>query len=193
MSSPIGHAIAGAIFYRAYRFFTTDERFNWQKDWQPLLFFIVLAGLPDLDVFDFADPQLHRTFSHSILFALVAGGLGAVIFQRWQRPRTRAFWWLIPATLLSHLLMDICCIDHIPPYGAQIFWPFSKAYVYTPLPFMTSVGTFKALGHTFKKAFVESAFLESLVMGSLYFAVSTCFTFLQNRRRLINKQRLNES
>ena len=74
----------------------------------------VLAALPDLDVISFhleipyAHPLGHRGFSHSLLFAAIAGPLAAVLLLG-DRLRSRTSW--VAAALLtlataSHGLLD---------------------------------------------------------------------------------------
>lgn len=104
--------------------------------------------LPDLDVFlrflyDPLDAALvHRGFSHSLLFAALAGPALAFIFHKLTKERyTFKTWnllWFL--AIVTHPLLDI-----FTNYGTQFFWPFSlrltfnSVFVIDPLytlPFM---------------------------------------------------------
>lgn len=104
--------------------------------------------LPDLDVFlrFFYDPLdaalVHRGFSHSLLFALIAGPCLAYIFHKLTKEQyTLKTWnllWFL--AIVTHPLLDI-----FTNYGTQFFWPFSlrltfnSVFVIDPLytlPFM---------------------------------------------------------
>lgn len=92
-------------------------------------FWGAIAGtIPDLDVFlrSFYNPLdaalVHRGFSHSLLFALLAGFGFAFIFNKWNRhklgyKRWFIFWFL---GIVTHPLLDI-----FTNYGTQFFYPFS--------------------------------------------------------------------
>jgi inner membrane protein len=89
----------------------------------------LLGCLPDFDVL--ANPfvtevqslAIHRGFTHSILFAALAGPLTGSLLARLY-PREPASWraWSVLAFLayITHALLD--CFT---TYGTQVFWPFS--------------------------------------------------------------------
>ncbi|MNJ90776.1 hypothetical protein D3C87_84130 [compost metagenome] len=104
--------------------------------------------IPDLDVFlrFFYDPLdaalVHRGFSHSLLFALLAGPCLAYIFHKLTKERypfkTWCLLWFL--AIVTHPMLDI-----FTNYGTQFFWPFSlrltfnSVFVIDPLytiPFM---------------------------------------------------------
>lgn len=87
-----------------------------------------IAGtIPDLDVFirAYNDPihgaLLHRGFSHSIIFALIAGpALGYLIYRIYRRKHELKTWmWVAFIAILTHPILDI-----FTSYGTQFFWPF---------------------------------------------------------------------
>jgi inner membrane protein len=104
--------------------------------------------LPDLDVFLclFYDPLdaalVHRGFSHSLLFAFLAGSCLAFISYKLSKT-DHAFktWYLLWfLSIVTHPLLDI-----FTNYGTQFFWPFdwrltfNSVFVIDPLytlPFM---------------------------------------------------------
>ena len=108
-----------------------------------------IAGtIPDLDVFlcllyDPLDAALvHRGFSHSLLFALLAGTSFAFISHKLSKTNhTFKTWYLLWfLSIVTHPLLDI-----FTNYGTQFFWPFdwrltfNSVFVIDPLytlPFM---------------------------------------------------------
>lgn len=87
-----------------------------------------IAGtIPDLDVFirAYNDPihgaLLHRGFSHSIIFALIAGPLlGYLIYRIYRRKHELKIWvWVAFMAIITHPMLDI-----FTSYGTQFFWPF---------------------------------------------------------------------
>jgi inner membrane protein len=98
------------------------------------------AALPDIDVLwssglPASSPFSHRALTHSLLFALVAATVIAVVFfsdASWRPTRTRIAGVLLLA-LLSH-----SCLDMLSTYsrGIGLFVPFSEhrfRWPWTPL------------------------------------------------------------
>ncbi len=94
-----------------------------------LLWGAVSGLIPDLDMI--AGPFLdsvsrmtfHRSFSHSILFALLlAPLLGYLIFRLYKGKEANWWDWTLLAfwSLITHPLLD-----NFTSYGTQLFWPFS--------------------------------------------------------------------
>lgn len=105
----------------------------------------VLAVLPDLDVAAFrlgiayAHPLGHRGFSHSLVFALLAGVVTALVFFRDVGPGSRA-WWRVVAVLTacaaSHGVLDAFTDAGL---GVGFFVPFdSSRYFFPWRPLATS-------------------------------------------------------
>lgn len=109
----------------------------------------VAATLPDLDVFlrafyhPFDAALVHRGFSHSLLFALLAGPFFGWLFNRFYKNRFGQRKWILLWTLaiVTHPMLDM-----FTNYGTQFFWPFSpritfnSVFVVDPLytiPFAT--------------------------------------------------------
>lgn len=140
--------------------------------WTALLF-ILLAGLPDLDVFipywgsDFSR-VFHRTYSHSLWFGLFFGWALAWLLSLIRSLRWRGWSFWLPLVILSHSLMDMICVDHVKPYGIEWFWPFSYRALYYPLPFVASVGTYHGKGMDFMPAFWITCLQDAVVFGLLY-------------------------
>lgn len=91
-----------------------------------LLFGVFCAVLPDLDVIGFklgiryADLLGHRGFSHSLLFALLLGLLGAALAP-WLRCSRPAACGVALAGAASHILLDAMTNGGL---GVAALWPF---------------------------------------------------------------------
>jgi membrane-bound metal-dependent hydrolase YbcI (DUF457 family) len=119
MPLPLGHTAIGLLTHEATEAQPKPaERLKW--------FFIitVLANLPDTDVIvglmvDGNGSLFHRGPSHSLLFALLAGGMVSYLSRHWRflpaiRFRT-AF-----ALILSHVVADIL----FTTAPVSFLWPF---------------------------------------------------------------------
>lgn len=92
----------------------------------------VAGTIPDLDVFfspfyhEVAFITVHRSFTHSILFAVVIGILCGELFHRLYRRQHTRWSWNIAFFLafITHALLD-CCTT----YGTQILYPFSDILI----------------------------------------------------------------
>ncbi|MFN0176647.1 MAG: metal-dependent hydrolase [Saprospiraceae bacterium] len=134
MASLFGHiAVSTAI---GYAFFPKQVR--------PLT--LVVAGFcafaPDLDVlsFRFGIPYSsewgHRGWTHSLAFALIAGGLIGLMFSAisgqttWSRQTT---WWPLTSwfviSMASHPLLDMLTNGG---RGCALWWPFSTERIFFP-------------------------------------------------------------
>jgi membrane-bound metal-dependent hydrolase YbcI (DUF457 family) len=95
--------------------------------WKPLLLGAAVAILPDVDyllVWGFGlDDTWHRSFTHSLIFALIVGLCAAAIIgaQYWQE----ALVYITAA--LSHGLLDALTTKE--SRGVELYWPFSTRWV----------------------------------------------------------------
>jgi len=116
----------------------------------------VFGIVPDLDVL--ATPfvsevqalAIHRGFSHSIVFSLLAAPLFGWVLHKCYRSRYSVGWrpWmlLVFLVLITHIFIDTCT-----SYGTQVFQPFSNyplsfnsIFIIDPLytlPLMAGIGT----------------------------------------------------
>lgn len=84
-----------------------------------------LALTPDLDFafvwFMHLGREWHRGFTHSILFALVAGVIGIALLgkTRWRECAAVAL------AVLSHAVLDF--LTSVRSAGVELFWPFTSA------------------------------------------------------------------
>lgn len=95
-----------------------------------MLWGAIAGTIPDLDIL--ANPWLdtveelswHRSLTHSLLFAVLASPLFALLLQKLY-PNSRAgfkdWFWLFFLGFVTHALLD-CCTT----WGTQLFWPFSR-------------------------------------------------------------------
>lgn len=89
----------------------------------------VVATIPDLDVLltpfftELEKISIHRGYSHSILFSLLAALLLALLFRKlkWTKLiRLRTLWFFSFLTLFTHILLDT-----FTTYGTQLLLPFT--------------------------------------------------------------------
>ena len=117
MPLPIAHGLLGAAVVAAIYPTPAAER-----GWTPLLWGAVLANCPDLDFLLLWGLQwrgVHRGFTHSIAFSVVAG---CAIWWRLGRARGRAAL-AYGSALLSHTLVDYATSER--GGGVILLWPVS--------------------------------------------------------------------
>jgi len=95
---------------------------------------MVAAVLPDIDVVGFrfgvayADPFGHRGATHSIVFAVLIGAIGAFLAPTLKSPRLISFL-CIGLAGLSHGLTDMLTNGGL---GVALFWPFDETRYFFP-------------------------------------------------------------
>jgi len=115
-----GHACIGYL--------TTTVILRRENPNQTVLLAGILSGmLPDADVlFLFWNKQdfikYHRTFSHSLVYCLIAAVLLQIILYSSYSKRTFSAFF---ASGISHLIID-AFMDSYNPYGIALLWPFSN-------------------------------------------------------------------
>jgi inner membrane protein len=113
---------------------TRDQQSGERASAGTLLFFAMLAELPDMDVFGVAcglcdsGPLGHRGASHSFITAIVVGIASALVVRRFGWPFVRT---AIAATLAlaSHGILDACGEGG---RGIPLLWPLSDARFMSP-------------------------------------------------------------
>lgn len=117
MPLPVAHALIGAGIVVASRPRTTIH------DWKSLSLAASIAVLPDFDFFlawfGNLDESWHRSFSHSIAFAVILGVAVAILAGK---PFFRNAIVYVGA-ILSHGLCDVLTTKR--QGGVELFWPFS--------------------------------------------------------------------
>lgn len=95
---------------------------------------VVCALLPDIDVISFhwginyANILGHRGFSHSLVFALAVGAVGALIAP-WLRSKRSVAFWITGGAVISHILLDAMTNGGL---GVALFWPLSGERYFLP-------------------------------------------------------------
>ncbi len=137
MALPIAHAAAGYLVHRAGR------RVPEWAGWRGAAALMLVGNLPDADFlvgFVLGRPgMLHRGFSHTILAAALFGVAVGVLVRTFQGRRFTPAALLFGGAYLSHLLLDWLTIDTRPPAGGQFLWPFSSAYLASPVTIFTEI------------------------------------------------------
>ncbi|MDO8413851.1 MAG: metal-dependent hydrolase, partial [Gallionellaceae bacterium] len=110
-----------------------------------MMLFMGLANLPDIDFLIgyivAADVHaFHQGPTHSVLFAVIAGCMAALIWRRnlsWGLSAT-----VFTLTILSHDLVDIFTGPMLglhPSYGVPLLWPFYIERVVAPVTLLPSI------------------------------------------------------
>jgi inner membrane protein len=162
MPLPIGHALTGIAF------FETRPGLFFKNKWADVLFFILLANLPDADflpglILGFPNLYHHGIF-HSLGAALAAAIVMGWIFSNLKQinlvkkqdnllskllilrsgvyQKKQHFWRFSAFVFLiffSHLLLDFFTRDFAAPYGLPLFWPLSKNYYIAAQPIFINI------------------------------------------------------
>ena len=130
MATPVGHSIIGLACGRFYGSTTIGPSWRWY------LFAIVAANAAD---FDFLPGLLigdinryHQLASHSILVALLFGGL--VTLAAWRHTSNPVKWGVLSSIIYAtHLVVDCFTNDIRAPHGIPLFWPFSQEHFIMPV------------------------------------------------------------
>jgi membrane-bound metal-dependent hydrolase YbcI (DUF457 family) len=125
MPSPIGHALAGAAIGLA-----APAGHDPKAAGKLAVLCAALAAAPDLDLLSAS----HRTVTHSVAAVaaviIVAAAVTGLVTGRVQ-------WRIVlvcGAAWASHLVLDWLTSDASPPYGLQMFWPFTDTWYISPIP-----------------------------------------------------------
>lgn len=162
MASPLGHSLVSCYFLRAHAAVSGRP----EPRLRGALLLMVLASLPDLDVyagpFDGLVGLFHRTITHSFPFALWIGCLIALAeaLARGGPLLKRAL--LYAAVVGSHAVVDYFSV--MPPYGGAmpLFWPFSEDFFAAPWTVLPSAFTYHSqipMLLSYPKTFLAEAFL----------------------------------
>jgi membrane-bound metal-dependent hydrolase YbcI (DUF457 family) len=146
---------------------------------------LIIGGvLPDIDVVSYifgSYEQIHRTFTHSLFFVLLAALLSMLLFTK---DKKIAFLSILMGGVL-HLLFDFI-IDTNPAngVGVMLFWPFSDQYI---SPFNLATETGATTGKGWHDLLEQSRLI--LVNGWLEipFVLGAMIYYVANKRQ-INKR-----
>lgn len=169
MPTAFTHAFAGLALGKVY----TGER-------MPARFWVLSAlcpVVPDLDILGFAfgvrygDALGHRGFSHSLLFALLAGCLVAWRYFREVPPLTRRWWSLalyFAAATATHGLLDALTNGGL---GVAFFSPFDNTRYFLPWPVIPAspigLGFFSRHGLVIFKSEFIWVWIPSIALAAL--------------------------
>ncbi len=111
-----------------------------QRGW--LLLCIGLANAPDIDfLFGIFRGNLnfyHQTATHTLLWIALVSLCVWLFVQKRHGVPVRGLLFLLALTS-THLIADICCVDHSPPRGIMLGWPFSDRYWHSPISLFPAV------------------------------------------------------
>ena len=168
---PLGHALAGAAIATV---FTSDCSI--QNNLKFFLFCVFLSLIPDFDlgfvhIFGLDRNIFHRTFSHSVCFAVCTALVLVclnLVNQGWSKWKLFSVYFLI---ILSHSVLDFFSVDsHPPTNGIMIFWPFSTKFFISPIPIFPSVDSSKN-GMYFMQDILREIGTEALLLGAILLGV----------------------
>jgi membrane-bound metal-dependent hydrolase YbcI (DUF457 family) len=105
----------------------------------PHVWFFLLFGslLPDADLLiDWIfNIHIHRTFSHSIVFAVAAGNAAAIIFAVLKHKKASQFGIALSMGIITHMIMDSFGFP-----GTPLLWPYPVHFAlnYIGIPSLNS-------------------------------------------------------
>lgn len=151
----------------------------------------VTANLPDGDLlfgFFSGNPNLyHHQWTHSLFFALAMGAAAGGIFHVLRPGLGLRMGLLTGAAIVSHVILDYFTYDSSPPYGLQMFWPFSAEYFISPVTVFPDVHKAGDSGRFLSSLFCQhnarTVAVEILFLGPVF--VTAWFI-----RRVRQKRRL---
>ncbi len=160
MATPLGHFLVGAGIGARL------EPRGWLS--RALLVGGLAGVAADLDflpgLLTGAPAHFHHAQSHSVLAAIVVGGLIYLL----ARPRA-VVWGLIGGVgYASHLLLDLVTADDSAPYGIPLLWPLSST------TFQSPVTLFPRVPHSGEASFGHLVLLAAteIVLCGAFFAWS---------------------
>ena len=172
MCSPVGHSLLGAAIS------LPQQSILKTKGWL-IAASVLFANLPDIDhVLGWiqGDPMAyHRQATHSILFAIVIGGLIWFTVHLLKKPY--ALRWGVWGALLiaSHLLLDYFAKDTSDPAGIPLFWPFIKTSYHSPVWIFSDLFKSPDAADFFQSLWVKhnmmSMIREALILGPILLIV----------------------
>lgn len=181
MPSTIAHSLIG-LALGLIRFLPRYWRWGelavqFRTLWRPLLFCVLLASAPDLDyffgIFRGNANYYHQTVTHTLIWI---GATALVIWICGRLGKQRASWLsfgLLLALMGSHLLADWLTVDHSPPIGLMLAWPFSDhlyhaAFAFFPPPAKQTLADLWSLPNL-RLVLVEMAITLPVVIAVLWF------------------------
>jgi len=150
----IAHALMGASIVAAIHPPVNLKR------WGPLILGAVLAVSPDFDlIFEWIlkIPDVHRGYSHSLIFSLIIGLLISGFTGKEQGKIAIAY----SLAYLSHALLDFLTST---TGGVKLFYPFSNNYYNLGLTNIFELPFGSNLTETFKWVSIETLFFLPILL-----------------------------
>jgi membrane-bound metal-dependent hydrolase YbcI (DUF457 family) len=164
MPLPIAHGLVGASVIAASR-----PQISLRRDWKVLLLGAVLAITPDFDLFFMYGLDLgrgwHRSFTHSIVFALAATCLMLAVKGASRIREVVAY----GSALLSHGLLDFLATEKYD--GVQLLWPFSTRMFKLGLFGFSEFGTPDYPWTAVVLGFLKPCLVELAIFAPVFLAV----------------------
>jgi len=183
MPSPIGHALAGVALSLVVPEPSRSQGGKAGIDWKRAGLCAVVAALPDLDLLY---RPIHRTVTHSIPVAILFTII-AVAVTGWVTRSRRPAWWAtglaIGLAWASHVLLDWLGADANPPYGIQMFWPFSERWYFSGWNVFPGTERRDPLGGRAMLINLRAALVELGIMGSIAMSAWAARTAITRTRR----------
>lgn len=180
MPLPLAHSLAGYTISQGQRlkFF--------EKTWQNVLLFVVLANLADADFvpgFFAGNPNaFHQLHSHSFGAAVLVGLLGACYFGR-KNGKYTAYFAVITLAYFSHVVLDYFTHDMREPFGVMLWWPLSSEHFTAPNSIFVAVHKSSASG-TFLQSLWHVRNGQALLRELLVMAPLALLAWWTQRKRL---------
>jgi inner membrane protein len=124
MPTPVGHVLGGVAVYLAAK----DRPLH--EDLGLAATCLGVSLLPDLDfaIKPFAGRSYHHYFTHSLGFAVIFAVAVYLLARLLKRSRPLFETSVLTGVYLSHIVLDLLAKDTSPPFGVELFWPFSGAF-----------------------------------------------------------------
>lgn len=155
-----GHLIFAWLVGKGYEYFSKKKigHYTW--------FFLLFGSiLPDMDyLLDWTiGTEIHRTFSHSLLFVIVAPLLVYSIFTFLKHTESKSFTVALAVGIVTHLIADMPL-----GYGVPILWPSLLHYSFSGVVFLDpSSPGFLSLPEDFLRYLLKLAILD-MAIGTIW-------------------------
>jgi hypothetical protein len=140
MPSPVAHSfvgVGGLVVLTQGTALKSFSSFLWERR-KEILFFIVVANLPDLDLvigflFEGNVHTFHGLFSHSLFLAIPMAWAASFLYPVERRWRTFLTFFIL---IILHDLMDFSASPNLkePGSGVELFFPFYNERMASSFP-----------------------------------------------------------
>jgi membrane-bound metal-dependent hydrolase YbcI (DUF457 family) len=134
MTFAFGHLIFAWILGNVYEISSKKKisHYGW-------LFLLIGGVLPDIDyLFEWTFfSGIHRTFTHSLFFALIVLGVSLITFKLMDENNSKEYSYLLFVGILIHLIVDFVSVQ-----GIMFFWP-AQIYLTPLMGRMINISSYK--------------------------------------------------